>query len=78
MPRVGINPTEIRYRRFNDWLRGELRRTHTKQETLAEYIGIERDCLSKRLNDKAEWKFREILKAVWYFDNSIDLNSILG
>lgn len=57
--------TEIR--RFNDYVRGELKRRHLNQEALADYLGISRSTLSYRLSGQIEWSYRDYLKVKEYF-----------
>ena len=62
MARRTVDTTGTKVRRFNDWLRGEMRRQKKNQEELAYYIGIDRSGLSLRMNGKRAWKLKE------YFD----------
>lgn len=75
MPRTTIDKVGTSYRRFNDWLRGELRRRHIKQDTLAEYLNISRPTLTLRLNGTIQWMFWDVLKVMEYLD--ADFSEIL-
>ena len=50
-----------KYRQFNDFLRGELRRKHLSQEQVAEWLNLSRTGISKRLNGEVEWGLKEIM-----------------
>lgn len=73
MPRTNVDRVATKYRRFNDWIRGELREQHKTQTMLAEYLGIEQSTLSKRMNGDIEWMFRDVLKVLEYFNASFDV-----
>ena len=75
MPRTNVNRVATKYRRFNDWLRGELRRRKMKQEELADYLNIGRSTLTLRLNGTIEWSFRDVLKVLDYFE--VDFEEVL-
>jgi transcriptional regulator with XRE-family HTH domain len=67
MPRTNVNRVATKYRRFNDWLRGELKDRRMTQKQLAEYLGIEQPTLSGRMNGTIEWPFRDVLEVLDYF-----------
>ena len=67
MPRTNVNRVATKYRRFNDWLRGELRERRMTQKMLAEYLGIEQSTLSMRMTGEIEWLFRDVLEVLDYF-----------
>lgn len=62
-----INNVDIEIRRFNDYVRGELKRRHIGQQTLADYLGVSRSTLSYRLSGQIEWSYRDYLKVCEYF-----------
>lgn len=72
MPRTNVNRVKTKYRRFNDWLRGELREQHKTQTMLAEYLGIEQPTLSKRMNGEIQWPFMDVLEVLEYFNASFE------
>ena len=72
MPRTNVNPVETKYRKFNDWLRGELSRRKMKQKELAEYLGIEQPTLSCRLNGTIKWDFWDVLEVLDLFETSLE------
>lgn len=75
MPRTNIDKVATNYRRFNDFIRGELRRKKLKQENLAEYLNVNRSTLTNRLNGRIEWSLRDAFKAVEFL--GADLKEIL-
>lgn len=73
MPRTNVDRVATKYRRFNDWIRGELREQHKTQRELAEYLNIEQSTLSKRMNGEIEWLFIDVLEVLEYFNASFDV-----
>lgn len=75
MPRVTLDKPSTSYRRFNDWLRGELRRQKKNQTDLANYLGLDQCGISKRMGGQVAWGFKEVLNAVEFLDG--DLKEII-
>ena len=75
MPRTNVNQCQAQYRRFNDWVRGELKLRHDSQENLAQYLNLNRKSLYKRLSGKVEWTFKEVLNTAEYF--GVDIAEII-
>ena len=71
MPRTKVDLTGYKYRRFNDYVRGELKRKHKSQEMLANYLNMKRPSLTLRLLGKVEWTFREVLDTLEYLETEI-------
>ena len=71
MPRTTLDKPTTSYRRFNDWVRGELRRQKKSQTDLARYIGIDQCGISKRLSGSTSWGFMEALNAVEYLGGEL-------
>ena len=72
MPRTNVNRVKTKYRRFNDWLRGELKDRHIRQKELADYLNIEQSTLSLRINGKVEWLFRDVLEVLYFLGVGFD------
>lgn len=72
MARVSCDMTLRKYRRFNDWLRGRMRREKVSQVRLAEYLGVNQQTLSKRLDGQIEWSFRDVLEVLEYFNTDFE------
>ena len=72
MPRTNVNRVKTQYRRFNDWLRGEMKTRKVRQAELAEYLNIEQATLSKRMNGEIEWLFKDVLEVLEYFNASFE------
>lgn len=72
MPRTNVNRVKTKYRRFNDWLRGELKEQRKTQNELADYLNIEQSTLSKRMNGLIEWPFRDVLEVLEFFNASFE------
>ena len=67
MVRATCDTIGTQIRRFNDFVRGELKRRHIGQQTLADYLGVSRSTLSYRLSGQIEWSYRDYLKVCEYF-----------
>lgn len=76
MPRVTLDKTSTLYRRFNDWVRGELCRQKKNQTDLARYLGLDQCGISKRMTGQVAWGFKEVLNVIEYLGG--DLAEILG
>lgn len=74
MPRLKLNPVDLKYQKFNDYVKGELRRQGKSQEQLADYLFVTATCISYRLNGKVEWFFRDVLRTCEFLD--IDVTEI--
>lgn len=72
MPRTNVDSISKLIRRFNDWVRGELRTKKVKQSDLAEYLNISQPIVSLRLRGLSEWPLRDALKVCEYFETSIE------
>lgn len=72
MPKTNVDRVATKYRRFNDWLRGELKEQRKTQTELADYLNIEQPTLSQRMNGVIEWPFRDVLKVLEYFNASFE------
>lgn len=72
MARTTCDKVGTSYRRFNDWLRGEMHRRGMRQDDLAEYLGCARSTLGFRLNGRIEWSFRDVLKVLDLLDARIE------
>lgn len=75
MPRTNVNQCQTKYRRFNDWVRGELKTRHDNQGNLAQYLNLSRSSLTLRLLGKVEWTFKEVLNTAEYF--GVDIAEII-
>ena len=71
MPRTNVNQVATKYRRFNDWLRGERKARKIKQKEIAEYLNIPQSQYSKRENGEIEWGFKEILEVLELLETDI-------
>lgn len=72
MPRTNVNRVKTKYRRFNDWLRGEMKHKRVRQTELAEYLNIEQSTLSMRMNGEIQWPFMDVLEVMEYFNASFE------
>lgn len=75
MPRTNVDKVQTQYRRFNDFIRGEMKRKKISQMMLAQYLGIGQPALSLRMNGENEWSLRDAFKAAEFLD--VDLKEIL-
>lgn len=72
MPRTNLSKSGKLVRRFNDWVRGELRTKKIKQKDLAEYLNISQPIISLRLRGLCEWSLRDALEVCEFFDTDIE------
>jgi len=70
--RATIDTVGTKYRRFNDYVRGELKRRKIHQEVLADYLGVTRATLTYRLNGQIEWYLKDALKTAEFFEVGIE------
>ena len=75
MPRTNVDKVATNYRRFNDFVRGELRRRKIRQDSLAEYLNVSRSTITNRLNGNIEWSLRDAFKTIEFL--GADLTEIL-
>lgn len=62
-----VEDTAKKVRRFNDWIRGELKRQKKNQTELAYYIGTDQSGLSLRMNEKRTWTLKEYFNVLEFF-----------
>ena len=67
MGRRTVEDTATKVRRFNDWIRGELKRQNKNQTELAYYIGTDQSGLSLRMNEKRTWTLKEYFNVLEFF-----------
>ena len=70
--RATIDTVGTKYRRFNDHVRGELKRRKIHQEVLADYLGVTRATLTYSLNGQIEWYLKDALKTAEFFEVGIE------
>lgn len=75
MVRATCDITGTQIRRFNDFVRGELKRRHLTQESLADFLNVTRSTLSYRLNGTCNWYFEDVLNTCQFF--GVSLSDIL-
>lgn len=68
MPRTLVNKTQYKYSRFNDFVRGEMKRRHESLNALADYLNLSRSSVSYRLLGEVEWTFKEVLDTLEYLE----------
>ena len=67
MGRRTVEDTATKVRRFNDGIRGELKRQKKNQTELAYYIGTDQSGLSLRMNEKRTWTLKEYFNVLEFF-----------
>lgn len=72
MARATVDKTGTSMRRWNDWVRGELKRQKKTGEDLAHYIGCSGAGLSRRLDGQTEWHFPEVLNALEFLEGKLE------
>ena len=68
MPNTNVDIVAVQYRKFNDFVRGELKRKGYTMQALADYLGLHYSSVSYKLAGKVEWTFREVLKTLEFLD----------
>ena len=71
MGRIACNKSQRMYRRFNDFVRGELKRKKIKHEELAEYLNLTRPALTLKLNDTTAWSLEQALDTIEFLEADI-------
>ena len=71
MPRTNVDMVAVSCRRFNDFIRGELRRKKLTQEDLAEYLDVDKSTVSRKFRGELGWSLRDALKATEFLDADI-------
>ena len=67
MAKRTLDDTGSKVRKFNDWIRGELKRQKKNQTELAYYIGTDQPGLSMRMNGKRSWTLKEYFDTLEFF-----------
>lgn len=75
MPRTLVNKAEYQTRRFNDYVRGELKRKKLKQKELAEYLNVQQSSISHKLIGRQEWSLIQALNTAEFL--GVELSDIL-
>ena len=68
MPKVFITSEQREINRFNDYVRGELRRRNLRHADLADELNLPQVSITNRLNGKTEWTLADIIKTLSFFD----------
>lgn len=71
MPRTTLDHVSTSYRRYKDWVRGELREQKKTQKELAEYLGISEVSMSQRMNGAVEWTLKDFLKTMEFLGQEL-------
>ena len=78
MPRTRVDKTSYLISRFNDFVRGELKRLKKPQKALADYLGISRPSLSLRLLGEVKWTMEEVLETFEFLEfDTLEFNTYL-
>ena len=78
MPRTMVDKTSYMISRFNDYVRGELKRRRKPQQALADYLGISRPSLSLRLLGEVKWTMEEVLETFEFLEfDTLEFNTYL-
>lgn len=68
MPKVNYDKATKLHDRFNDTVRGAMRREKVTQTELAEYLGLTYSSISLRLGEKMDWRLLEVFKVMEYLE----------
>lgn len=66
MPKVFITSEQREINRFNDYVRGELRRRNLRHADLADELNLPQVSVTNRLNGKTEWTLADIVSTLSY------------
>lgn len=75
MVRATCDRVGTQCRKFNDFVRGELRRRNLGQDALAEYLNITQACISRKLIGAQEWSLIQALNTADFFD--VDVSEMI-
>ena len=62
MAKVKLDHTNNEIRSLNRWVRGNAGDMGITQKDIAEWLGLPQPSISLRLNNKADWTFREVVE----------------
>ena len=68
MPKVFITSEQREINRFNDYVRGELRRRNLRHADLADELNLPQVSITNRLNGHARWTLPEVIKTLSFFN----------
>lgn len=71
MPKTNVDRVKADYRRFTDFVRGELKRQKLRQRDLAMYLKVDDSTLSKKLNGGLGWSLMDALTTMEYLNVNI-------
>lgn len=66
--RVSCDKTARKMRRFNDFVRGELRRKKLKHKDLAEYLNINTSAVTQKLSGDHSWTGEQMLDTIEFLE----------
>ena len=72
MARTTCDVVGTKCRKFNDYVRGELRRKKLKQSDLADYLNCTTSNISHKINGTVEWSFRDVLNTLEFFEAQME------
>ena len=72
MARTTCDKVGTLYRRFNDWLRGELKARKMSQKDLAVMLGMDPGTVSRKMARVNEWSFKDVLEILDQFETTFD------
>ena len=58
---MNYNQAEQKYRKLNDFIRGEMKRKKISQIKLAESLNLSQVAISNRLKGETEWGLKEVI-----------------
>jgi len=56
-----FNTVDRKYKKLNDFIRGEMRRKKISQEDMAYRLNLSQASVSQKLNEVTEWSMREVI-----------------
>lgn len=72
MPKVYLSKEERETNRFNDFIRGELRRQGYRFEDLANELNLPTPSVTNRINRKSRWSLEEIIATLAFLGKSYE------
>lgn len=68
MPKTNVDLVAVQYRKFNDFVRGELNRQNYTMSNLADYLGLSYSSISYKLSGKVDWSLKEALATLEFLN----------
>ena len=75
MPRTYLTTEQRECNRFNDFIRGCLKRKKLRHKDLANELGITQVAVTKKINGSTRWTLPEMIQTVMFLDTEWTIGS---